>query len=118
LVNVLFACFFLLLFYKYKNITYYAGVISNTLFTRIILDILKLLKGIIPEDETFIANSLHNSPLLVAVVVMIVLTAILILATTTLIKSLKSKSKLVLVLSFLACIVGLFIVTFLESARF
>jgi hypothetical protein len=116
LVNALFACIFLLLFYRYKNITFYAGVISNTLFTRIIMDILKLPKGIIPEDETFIANSLHSSPLLVAAVVMIVLTTIFILATTILIKSLKSKSKLVLALSFLACIIGLFVVTFLESA--
>lgn len=118
LVNILFACLFLILFYKHKNIIYFAGVISNTLFTRIILDIIKLPKGIIPEDETFIANSLNISPFLVAVAVMIVLTIILIVATTTLIRSLKDKSKLVLVLSFLSCIVGLFVVTFIESARF
>ncbi len=115
-VNILFALFFLFLLVKYKSIVFYTIIAANTLFSRLIIGILMMLRGGAFEDETFIGTSIGMSPLLLEVLVLVLLAGIFVIATRTLIiQHSKKYSKYIIILTIIACIVSLAVVAPLDA---
>ena len=116
LLNIIIASLFLFLFIRYKSIYLFSVVAANTLFVRIIVYILGLLRGIAPTDETFIGDAMSVNPVIIAILGLIIMTSIFISGVKVLIRANKKDySKLILVMTFISSIVSLFILISLEK---
>jgi hypothetical protein len=114
--NIILGLVFMLLYFKYNNIYMFCGIAANTLFSRVLMYLLKLPFGGTLNDESYIADMLGIKPQLVMIVFLICMLLILIPSIKELYETNENeKVKQILIYSVLASILSYLIIIPLDS---